>query len=258
MVAKSINQNGVTSGDGAMPPVYALIFAGGTGKRMTGSSRPKQFLELSGKPIIGYTLDIFAFHPMITGITIVCLESWIGYMERYLTRKKYPVPVNVIPGKDTGQGSRMTGLDYLYGLHSNEDAVVLVHDGVRPLVDQATVAACIESVLRFGPTVTVAPSTETVMELSETGEVKGVIDRSVCALGRAPQAFQLDELWMLYKRAESEGKDFVDSISLTSHYGLPAFTVEGPPENIKVTTPMDYYAFKAYMEARDQQKVWGD
>lgn len=72
-------------------PVDALIFAGGTGQRMTGSPRPKQFLELAGKPIIAYTLDRFAFHPEVTSIAVACLPAWIDYLNEIVDRQKYPV-----------------------------------------------------------------------------------------------------------------------------------------------------------------------
>ena len=238
----------------------AVIFAGGVGRRMGDSARPKQFLELGGRPIIDYTIAHFADHPLMDGIVVVCLEDWIPYLRSFLATRHYRLPIDVIPGGDTGQESIFNGVAHLHAKHpGNPDAVVLVHDGVRPLIDQRTISACIASVAERGPTATIAPSTETVIVTDDGGMVRDVLARSRCGLARAPQGFALEELYAAHIRARAEGKDdFIDSVSMMSYYGHAIHTVEGPAENIKVTTPMDYYAFKGYMEARDQRMLWGD
>lgn len=240
--------------------VDALIFAGGVGRRMGGSSRPKQFLELGGRPIIDYTIARFARHPQVDFIIVVCLKSWIDYLERFLAKQHYPIPIEIVPGGNTGQESIYNGLRYLHKRHQeNEDTVVLVHDGVRPLIDEKTITDCIESACNRGPTATIAPSTETIIACNEDGTVAHVLDRSRCGLARAPQGFKLEELYTAHVRSREDNRgDFIDSVSMMAYYGYPIYTVEGPAENIKVTTPMDYYAFKGYMEARDQQMLWGD
>jgi len=238
----------------------AVIFAGGVGRRMGGSARPKQFLELGGRPIIDYTISRFAEHPLVDRIVVSCLKSWIDYLADFLDSRHYATPIAIVAGGDTGQESIFRGLDYLHGLHpGDKDIVVLVHDGVRPLIDQETITACIRSVCEYGPTTTIAPSTETVIVTGDDGVVRDVLTRSRCGLARAPQGFKLEELYAAHLQAKRDGKgDFIDSVSMMSHYGYPIHTVEGPAENIKVTTPMDYYAFKGYMDARDQRMLWGD
>lgn len=240
--------------------VEVVIFAGGVGRRMGGSKRPKQFLELGGRPIIDYTIAHFAEHPRVDGVVVVCLKDWIPYLLDFLRTRYYRTPIDVVCGGDTGQESIFRGLDHLHAQHPGEsDAVVLVHDGVRPLIDGKTIAACIDSVVENGPTATVAPSTETVIVTGEDGVVQSVLTRSRCGLARAPQGFLLEELYAAHLRAQEEGKgDFIDSVSMMSYYGYPIYTVEGPAENIKVTTPLDYYAFKGYMDARDQRILWGE
>ena len=240
--------------------VEAVVFAGGVGRRMGGSTRPKQFLELGGRPIIDYTIAHFAEHPLVTRVVVVCLEAWIGYLEDALSRRRYGVPVDVIAGGSTGQESIYLGLRYLHDLHPcDEEAVVLVHDGVRPLIDEKTISACVESVLQRGCTATVSPAIETIVLGGKDDAVSQFIPRSQVELARAPQGFRLHELFGAHERARSEGKgDFIDSVSMMSYYGSPIYTVEGPAENIKVTTPMDYYAFKGYMDARDQRMLWAN
>ena len=238
--------------------VEAVIFAGGVGRRMGGGPRPKQFLELGGRPIIDYTIAHFAEHPQVTGVVVVCLESWMPYLEQVLARRRYQVPVAVVPGGATGQESIFRGLDYLHGLHPGDgEAVVLVHDGVRPLIDEKTISRCVESVRTRGCTATVAPAIETITLTDDEGAIVQVIPRDEVSLARAPQAFYLEELYNAHLCAQQEGlAEFIDSVSMMTHYGHRIFTVEGPAENIKVTTPMDYYAFKGYMDARDQRMLW--
>lgn len=240
--------------------VEIVIFAGGVGRRMTGSKRPKQFLELSGRPIIDYTIEKYATHPQVTRIVISCLASWISYLEHWLIGRHYSIPIDIIPGGATGQESIFRGVSHLRNQHPGDmDAIVLIHDGVRPLISEEAISACIESARDRGPTATIAQASETIVLMDEEGRVTDVLPRSRCGLARAPQGFRLEELYAAHLRANDERKgDFVDSISLMSYYGYDIYTVTGPSENIKVTTPMDYYAFKGYMEAHDQESLWKD
>lgn len=240
--------------------VEAVIFAGGVGRRMGGGTRPKQFLELCGRPIIDYTISRFAEHPQVTGMVVVCLESWIPYLESVLNKRRYDTPIDIVPGGSTGQESIFNGLRHLHGQHPNDrQSIVLVHDGVRPLVDQETIAACIESVKKRGCTATVAPAIETITLTADDDSIFKIIPRSQVSLARAPQAFRLKDLYEAHLRSQEEGlEDFIDSVSMMSHYGYSIYTVTGPAENIKVTTPMDYYAFRGYMDARDQRMLWAD
>ena len=88
----------------------ALIFAGGTGSRMHTVSRPKQFLELQGKPVIIYTLELFDTHPDIDGIVVVCVESWIPFMEKQLRKFEINNVIEIVSGGETGQDSIYNGL----------------------------------------------------------------------------------------------------------------------------------------------------
>lgn len=236
---------------------YALIFAGGVGRRMGSSPRPKQFLELSGRPIIDYTIEHFAEHPRVDRMVVVCLKGWIGYLRAWLSSRHYDTPIDVVPGGDSGQESIFNGLRHLHGLPSGDgESIVLVHDGVRPLIDGDTISRCIDSVVERGCTATIAPAIETIV-VADGQAVRSIIPRDVVGLARAPQGFVLEELYGAHLRARDEGvAEYIDSISLMSHFGYEIHTVEGPAENIKVTTPMDYFAFKGYMEARDQRLLW--
>ena len=117
----------------------AVIFAGGAGKRMKSSTKPKQFLELYGKPIIIYTLEQFQDHPEIDGIIVVCKEDWMNYCQRLIDRYQISKAVKMVAGGENGQGSIRNGIYAAAELYSS-DSVVLVHDGVRPLVDASTIS----------------------------------------------------------------------------------------------------------------------
>lgn len=234
----------------------ALIFAGGTGQRMNTKTRPKQFLELHGKPIILYTIEVFENHPAIDAIVVVCLEDWIPFLEKKLVHYDIEKVVAVVPGGATGQESIRHGLDAL-AERVGEDATVLVHDGVRPLISPDTISECIASVEERGSAITVTPAIETIVQ-EENGEVVNVIERQACRMAKAPQCFSLGELLNAHRRAQEDGLgDFIDSASLMRHYGHTLYTVEGTPENIKITTPSDFYIFRAFVDARENSQIFG-
>lgn len=241
------------------PRVDALVFAGGTGARMTGSTVPKQFLKFGGRELILYTLDKFNDCQQVDGVTIVCLEAWMDALKVMIDREGYRVPIKVVLGGDTGQRSRLNGINAIYGANPNdEEAIVLVHDAVRPLVTEDAITDCIASVIDRGCTTVTAPAIETIAVVSGDGRVQSLQDRSRCRLARAPQGFRAKQLWDRYNQAEREGLEFVDSVSLMAHYGYEIYAVEGPAENIKVTTPTDYFAFKGMMDMVDLSQLWNE
>ena len=227
----------------------ALIFAGGTGQRMHSTSRPKQFLEHDGKPVIIHTVSVFDSHPGIDAIVIVCLEGWIDYLTDSLDAFGIGKVVDVVRGGATGQESIRAGIERLEADFPPE-TTVLVHDGVRPLIDHATIDACIESVAVHGSAITVTPAIETIV-CAEEGRVIGITDRSTCVMARAPQCFLLGDLAAAHHSAVDEGLgDFIDCASLMRHFGHELFVIEGSPDNIKITTPSDFHAFQAMYDAR--------
>ena len=235
----------------------ALIFAGGVGQRMNTKSVPKQFLKLHQKPIIIYTLDQFENHPDIDGIVVVCLESWIPYLQKQLRKFGIEKVASVVPGGANGQLSIYNGLAEIHRLYP-EDSVVLIHDGVRPLIDEDTITRNLESVAAHGNAVTVTAAIETVTIDNHNGEIGQIVDRSKCHLAKAPQSFVLRDIWQAHNRAIAEERtDFIDSANLMRHYGHRLFAVEGKPENIKITTPMDFYTFRAIVDAREDSEIFG-
>ena len=236
----------------------AVIFAGGTGKRMNTKSKPKQFLEMHGKPVLIYTLENFENHPMIDHIILVCLEEWIDYAASLLKKFGITKVVQIVPGGSTGQESIYHGIKAAEELYGGNHTV-LIHDGVRPLINGDTITRCISSVKENGNGITVSPAIETIfLKDEQNNRVGQIFDRSRCEMAKAPQCFKLQEIYEAHENARAEGiNDFIDSASLMQYYGHELVTVEGPAENIKITTPSDFYVFRAIMDARENLQILG-
>ena len=140
----------------------AIIFAGGTGQRMNTASKPKQFLELHGKPIIIYTLEHFQNHHQIDGIVLVCLESWINYCKELLDKFHITKVISIVSGGNSGQESIFNGLKAANDLFP-ESSIVLIHDGVRPLINEMIISDDIACVCENGSAITVSPAIETIV-----------------------------------------------------------------------------------------------
>lgn len=239
----------------------AVIFAGGSGNRMHTKSRPKQFLELNGKPILVYTIELFDNHPQIDAIVCVCLESWIPFLEKMLRKFEINKVVKIVPGGTSGQDSIYKGLcaaeDYTKQLHTEESPIVLIHDGVRPLITEDTISANISKVKECGSCITCAPAIETVIVSHQDGTLE-IPQRENSKMARAPQSFYLNDIITAHRKSQNEGKtDFIDSCSLMNYYGMRLGIVEGPMENIKITTPTDFFVFRAMVEVHENQQIFG-
>ena len=236
----------------------ALIFAGGAGRRMHSAGKPKQFLELHGKPIIIHTLEHFDRHPEIDAIAVVCIAGWIDYLKDLLIRFHIKKVRWIVPGGETSQESTRAGLNVLAENCPGEDTIVLIHDGVRPLITEKLISDNIASVRQYGNAITAAPAIETIITVDENEDVTELIDRQSCRLARAPQSFVLADIIAMHQQAMDEGYDqMLDSASLMIHYGKKLHLVESPAENIKITTPSDFYIFKAIQEARENMQILG-
>lgn len=238
----------------------AVIFAGGTGQRMHTKSRPKQFLELNGKPIIIYTIELFDNNPGIDGIVVVCLESWIPFLKKMLRKFEINKVVAIVPGGETGQESIYKGLCAAEKYSNEKDHdkdIVLIHDGVRPLITEDTIYENIETVKAKGNCITCVPATETFIINQPDGSLE-IPTRSQCMIARAPQSFYLKDILSAHRKALSEGKrNFIDSCGLMTYYGHRMNTIVGPMENIKITTPTDFFIFRAMVEVHENQQIFG-
>ncbi|MBQ3080235.1 MAG: 2-C-methyl-D-erythritol 4-phosphate cytidylyltransferase [Clostridia bacterium] len=237
----------------------ALIFAGGTGKRLNSRTRPKQFLELNGKPIIIHTLEYFETSKDIDAICVVCLKGWIEFLNGLLEKFRITKVRWVVPGGETGQDSIFCGLQAIHESCENaEDTLVLMHDGVRPLIDTETISDVVSCARQNGNAIVVTSAYETIITVDENEQVDAVVDRTRAKLARSPQAFFLSDIYGAHVKARKEGyTGAIDSATLMNYYGMKLFTVEGPIENIKITSPSDFYIFRAIYEARENSQIWG-
>ena len=202
---------------------YAVIFAGGTGTRMNTKTKPKQFLTLHNKEIIIYTLEHFENHPEIDGISVVCIEGWIDYLKKLI--EKYQLKI---------------------------------HDGVRPLINEELISENIKVAKEKGNAITVVEATETVMMVNEKNELTQSVERKKCRFARAPQTYIYGQLLAAHDHAREENiNSYIDSATLMQAEGYKLFPVMGKPENIKITTPSDFYTFRAIVEAEENSQILG-
>ena len=236
----------------------ALIFAGGSGVRMNNSAKPKQFLQLYGKEIIIHTVENFEKHSEIDCIAVVCIEAWIPFLKSLFQKYAVNKVKWLVPGGNTGQESIYCGLKAIKN-DVPDDSVILIHDGVRPLITSKLISDCISSVISYGSAITVTPEIETVVSVDGSdNKITGITDRSKCFHAKAPQCFRLADIWRSHTLARVDGfNDMIDSASLMQHYGYDLYTVYGDYENIKITTASDFYIFRALYEARENSQVFG-
>jgi 2-C-methyl-D-erythritol 4-phosphate cytidylyltransferase len=231
--------------------VVAVVTAGGVGRRMTLGDIPKQFVEVGGMPVIIHTLRVFDEHPMVDGIVISCLAAYVSELEKMIENFGIAKVTSIVIGGSTGQESIYNALVQVENQYP-PDTVVLIHDAVRPLIHSETITGNIESVRAYGSAVTSSLVSETVVTVASDEYVASQIDRATTRLARAPQGFLLEALLECHRLALSEGRnDYIDSCSLALAYGLGVRLVEGPPENIKLTTLIDLEVFAAIQNRRD-------
>lgn len=225
---------------------------------MRSKGKPKQFLELHGKPIIIYTIEIFEKCEAVDDIVVVCHADWIDYLEDLLKKHQIKKVSKVLPGGATGQESIRNGVVYLHENSKSNEDIVLIHDGVRPLIDEKTIMENISSVKTFGNCITTAPVSETVVKAGPNEQIDQIYDRGLCRLARAPQSFYVGDVHNKHMQLVDDGDpQIIDTAMLMSHYGVKLHMIEGPIENIKITTPMDFYIFRAIIDAQENSQIWG-
>lgn len=237
--------------------VHALIFAGGTGKRMNSRAKPKQFLELHGKSVIIYTVEIFEKHPEVDDITIVCLKGWIDELKYQLKKNLIQKVRVIVPGGATGHESIALGLEAMRDIASDDD-IVLIHDGVRPLITDKIISENIEAVKKYGSAITAARAAETVVLTEGTQDIciQSVTNRDATYTAKAPQSFFYGEILEAYREAKKRDILAIDSAHLLNILGKSNLhIVPCSRHNLKITEPADYYIFRALYEAMENEQI---
>lgn len=235
-----------------------IIFAGGFGSRMNSKERPKQFLEMYNKPIIIHTIEHFENNPEIDAIVVVCIKDWILYFNKLLFKFRIDKVKKIVTGGNTGQLSIYNGLCAAKELAGDELSIVLIHDGVRPLINSNLLSQNIACVKKYGSAITAGIVKETIVVIDEENCIEQVPTRDKSRVAKAPQCFYLDEILKAHDKALSENKiNFIDSCSMMQYYGHKLYMVDGPYENIKITTPVDFYTMRAILEAKENSQIYG-
>lgn len=236
----------------------AIIFAGGSGARM-GSGLPKQFIEVNGKPIIIHTLEIFEDHPDIDEIYIACKEDYIKKLEKFVKRFMISKVVTIVPGGATGQDSIYNAL-CAAAENNDGDAVVLMHDGVRPCITKELIDDDLACVKENGSAVTCTAMYETPIISGDGKIVEDTPPRAQFYTAQAPQCFYLGEVMEAHRimREKNPGYEgIVDTCTMMKSLGRKVAIVAGPRGNIKVTTPEDLYTFRAMIEYKESEQIFG-
>ena len=233
----------------------AIIFAG----RM-GSNIPKQFLNVYGKPIIIHTLEKFQYHSEIDKIYVACKEELIPAFEEMV--QKYNITKipegGIVAGGATGQDSIFNALSAA-AKENDGDSIVLIHDGVRPLINEELISKNIASVKEFGSAITCTPAFETPVISYDGTNVDELPKRKFVYTAQAPQSFRLKDIYEMHKKVRKENPeytDIIDSCTLMEKNGYNVRLIEGIRGNIKVTTPEDYIDLLAKLSAEDQKQIF--
>ena len=237
----------------------AIIFAGGRGNRM-GASVPKQFLKIYGKEIIIHTLERFQYNENIDLIYVGCLKEYIPFLEELV--KKYNITKirGIIPGGNSGQ-------DTIYRIlkkadeENSGDAICLIHDGVRPLIDDNVINDSIKSVKKYGSSITVTKAFETPIVSLDGETVNKVLERDTVYTAQAPQCFYLNDIIKAHEKIRNtelgyNNPKIVDSCSLMKECGNTVHITLGNRGNIKVTTVEDYISLLANLSVQDQEQIF--
>lgn len=231
----------------------AIIIAGGVGSRV-GASIPKQFIEIEGKPVLAYTLENFNAHPMIDSIELVCIASWIDEVSLYKNRFNLEKLSWIVPGGDFVQKSIYNGVMNLRSNISDDD-IVVIHDGVRPLVDDAVLTDVIRIASKMGNGVSSLPYNEQIFLIDDEYSTTRYIPRETLRRVSTPQAYRFGDLVSAYEEAfEKEIGIYGSSYTNTMFcdLGRRLYFAKGSDKNIKLTTPEDIEIFKGYLKSRKE------
>lgn len=232
----------------------AIIIAAGSGHRM-GQDIPKQFITVMDKPILIYTLEGFQNHSMVDAIEVVCLEGWESVVWAYAKQYNIDKLKWIVTGGTTSQESIRNGIFNLEGKLNKED-IVVIHDGIRPLIDSFVLTDVIEKAQEYGNAVTSMPYNEQIFVVSKDDEntTTQYIPRETLRRVSTPQAYRFDLLDEKYHEAfEKEigiyGSSYTNTMMV--ELGVRLHFAAGSDKNIKLTTKDDLELFKGYLQKKN-------
>ncbi len=215
--------------------ISALIVAAGQGLRM-GSAQRKQYLDLLGRPILVRTLQAFDQCLRIQRLLVVVPQSEMNFCEQeIIPAAELKNRVIVIEGGKRRQDSVFNGLQFL----GSEEGLVLIHDGVRPLVSIALIEACIQGAVQWGACIPAVMAVDTPKQIDARGIITHTVPRERLHMAQTPQAFNLPLIYRAHWEARRLGREATDDASLVEALGVAVHVIPGLHENIKITTPED-------------------
>lgn len=226
-----------------------LLIAGGSGNRM-GQDIPKQFMHVDGAPIIIWTLKAFEQHPDIEAIAVVCLKGWETVLQSYANQFCIKKLKWIFPGGDTGFESIHNGIYGLKEAGCDDEDLVLIHDGVRPLLSQEIISSNIATCKAYGYAVTGIQCREAILESHDGFTTKTSIPRDTLIRTQTPQTFRLGNIIKAHEHAKVKGiTNTVSSCTLIAELeeDIEMHIVPGSEKNIKITTVEDLEMIKALM-----------
>lgn len=223
--------------------IDALIVAAGKGRRMK-TQQPKQYMELAGRPILTRTLQAFDRHPTIDRIFVVLPETDIAQCRAsVIAQAALGKEVTVVAGGEHRQMSVMKGLRSI----PDKDGIVLIHDGVRPLVTQTLISACIDGARKWGACIPAIAAFDTLKKVRSDGSIEQTVPRQRIVLAQTPQTFRLALIRQAHESAVRHGRLATDDASLLEQMGAAVHVIEGSHHNLKVTRPEDIALAEAYL-----------
>jgi D-ribitol-5-phosphate cytidylyltransferase len=235
-----------------IPDVIAVVFAGGIGSRMKKAGPPKQFQEVNGKPILVHTLEHFQKHAGVSAIYVACVASHLEDAWSLVRANGIDKVRRIVPGGASAQESIYNGLRSASSDGVDDGALVLVHDGVRPLINQQLITRNIETAREQGCAITAIPCFETVARSVDfASTIESVTRRDEMHILQAPQTLPLGLACRLNAQAAEDGLlgTFVDQAQLMNHYGEKLHLVSGFRGNVKITTDLDLLQFELLVDS---------
>lgn len=227
----------------------ALVIAGGSGHRMN-QDIPKQFINVYDKPVLIYTLEGFQAHPEIDAIEVVCLDGWHDILKAYAKQFNISKLKWVISGGNTGQESIRNGVFYLED-KCDKDDIIIIHDGIRPLIDDTVLSDVIVKCKKYGNAVTSLPYNEQIFKIKDEHSTVEYIPRDTLRRVSTPQAYRFEKLDWAYHEAFEKGIGIHGSSytnTMMVDLGETLYFAAGSDKNIKLTTKDDLEIFKAYLK----------
>ena len=225
-----------------------IILAGGIGSRMGIVDRPKQFIDVYGKPIIIHTLEAFDMHREIDAIAVVCLPEWQEDLKIWLRKYEINKVKWIVDAGKTRQKSTYNGLKAIRDDISDED-IVVVHDSARPLITNKIITDKINGAKEYKAVDTVIPSADTIIRSVDNKQIDSVPLRKELYLGQTPQSFEYGLILNAHKKAnENKILDSTDDCQLVLKAGKSVNLVPGDKLNFKITTMEDLLLLKAIVK----------